>query len=610
MAYLFDTGIFAANDSSGASLSGAKLTFYDNGTTTLKNTYPTKADAEAGTNANANPVVADANGRWGAIWLDDTFYTVKFQPSDGSFTRTRDDIGGTLADLVSTASGKGAWLVKWIQTGASAVARWVGDKLRENISPEDFGAVGDGVTDDAAAFTACITSGLTRKKKIRLTSATYLIGSRITVTMPNAAVGVQANNYFAQLCIRGEGHANSIINCPSSGFLKIVGSSIQHSVDLRDFAVTTGANGTYTAIEMDNSAYPFWGEWTTKSRIELQFRGNDGVNNVHHWQWCVDAIDWSNIDFSHSTFYGASTPAGGGVKTRASAGTYVCVFDFVGCHFRYLATGYEYGTGSQTANLDSCFFAMCTKSVYATVGGTNHQGLSITNCENYELGTGDGVHIACDVPNFVFSGNRLAVSASSVGVLMDITNQTNITNNQFFPDVTANTATAAISIDGTISGSHCIIANNNFASVTLGARLKSGSANVRFDTSNKWTTNMTGITDAGTNNVYGLGYAPGWGGSGTQLTSKSTAVTLNTVCGQITTHNASLAANTEVAFTVTNNSVIASDMIHVVVNDGNYQVRATDYAAGSFIIRLKNLSGGPLTDAVVIKYAIIRAASS
>ena len=111
MAYLFDTGIFAANDSSGASLSGAKLTFYDNGTTTLKNTYPTKADAEAGTNANANPVVADANGRWGAIWLDDTFYTVKFQPADGSFTRTRDDIGGALADLASTASGKGVDLV-------------------------------------------------------------------------------------------------------------------------------------------------------------------------------------------------------------------------------------------------------------------------------------------------------------------------------------------------------------------------------------------------------------------------------------------------------------------------------------------------------------------
>lgn len=110
MAYLFDTGIFAANDSSGASLSGAKLTFYDNGTTTLKNTYPTKADAEAGTNANANPVVADANGRWGAIWLDDTFYTVKFQPADGSFTRTRDDIGGALADLASTASGKGLGL--------------------------------------------------------------------------------------------------------------------------------------------------------------------------------------------------------------------------------------------------------------------------------------------------------------------------------------------------------------------------------------------------------------------------------------------------------------------------------------------------------------------
>lgn len=137
MAYLFDTGIFAANDSSGASLSGAKLTFYDNGTTTLKNTYPTKADAEAGTNANANPVVADANGRWGAIWLDDTFYTVKFQPADGSFTRTRDDIGGALADLPSTASGKGAAIVG--TEGGGTVQDSV-DLLNNTVSPQSSAA--------------------------------------------------------------------------------------------------------------------------------------------------------------------------------------------------------------------------------------------------------------------------------------------------------------------------------------------------------------------------------------------------------------------------------------------------------------------------------------
>jgi len=163
MAYLFDTGILAANDSSGASLSGAKLTFYDNGTTTLKNTYPTKADAEAGTNANANPVVADANGRWGAIWLDDTFYTVKFQPADGSFTRTRDDIGGALADLASTASGIGAGLVGFSHAAAYA-AGTVGKRLQKTVYASDYGAVGDydtgaGTgTNDASAIAFAITS--------------------------------------------------------------------------------------------------------------------------------------------------------------------------------------------------------------------------------------------------------------------------------------------------------------------------------------------------------------------------------------------------------------------------------------------------------------------
>ncbi len=166
MAYLFDTGIFAANDSSGASLSGAKLTFYDNGTTTLKNTYPTKADAEAGTNANANPVVADANGRWGAIWLDDTFYTVKFQPADGSFTRTRDDIGGALAGLASTASGNGAELV----AGALRVVR-----------PEDYGAVGDGTTNDYAALVAANTAAVAAGLSLAITK-TYRLNTSFTAT--------------------------------------------------------------------------------------------------------------------------------------------------------------------------------------------------------------------------------------------------------------------------------------------------------------------------------------------------------------------------------------------------------------------------------------------
>ena len=50
----------------GAVISGAKVFFYQNGTTTKQNTYTTAAL----TTPHANPVVADANGKLPAIFLD------------------------------------------------------------------------------------------------------------------------------------------------------------------------------------------------------------------------------------------------------------------------------------------------------------------------------------------------------------------------------------------------------------------------------------------------------------------------------------------------------------------------------------------------------------
>lgn len=111
-----------------------------------------------------------------------------------------------------------------------------------------------------------------------------------------------------------------------------------------------------------------------------------------------------------------------------------------------------------------------------------------------------------------------------------------------------------------------------------------------------------------------IGYVSGTGGAVTQATSKSTGVTLNKPCGAITTHNAALADGAEVTFTVTNSEVAATDVVVACIKSGGtsgaYVLGVTAMAAGSFDLTLGNVSGGSLSQAVVINFVVIKAAAA
>jgi hypothetical protein len=109
-----------------------------------------------------------------------------------------------------------------------------------------------------------------------------------------------------------------------------------------------------------------------------------------------------------------------------------------------------------------------------------------------------------------------------------------------------------------------------------------------------------------------IGYSADAQGSVTQATDKSTGVTLNKSAGRITMNNAALAANTAVSFTLTNSLISANDAIIVNVSGGGTAAAYTTYissmTAGSAVITLRNLTGGSLSEAVIINYAIIHGA--
>ena len=110
-----------------------------------------------------------------------------------------------------------------------------------------------------------------------------------------------------------------------------------------------------------------------------------------------------------------------------------------------------------------------------------------------------------------------------------------------------------------------------------------------------------------------LGYCSCAYSTVTQLTSKSTAVTINTPTGRITMNNASLNNNSTVIFRMNNSSISTNDVLILnisggVAGAGDYLAYVGDIGSGYADIALANRKGGggSLSEAVQITYSLIR----
>lgn len=114
----------------------------------------------------------------------------------------------------------------------------------------------------------------------------------------------------------------------------------------------------------------------------------------------------------------------------------------------------------------------------------------------------------------------------------------------------------------------------------------------------------------------GIGYSQGAGSQVTQITSRATGVTINSLSGQITTDNTSLAAEASASFVVTNSKVKINDVPVVAIQSGAVGVgtmaTVSTVTDGSFTIRVHNgnvAAGTAETGAIILNFAVIKGAS-
>ena len=127
---------------------------------------------------------------------------------------------------------------------------------------------------------------------------------------------------------------------------------------------------------------------------------------------------------------------------------------------------------------------------------------------------------------------------------------------------------------------------------------------------------LTALTATGNIRITGagsLGYSTGSGGAVTQLTSKTTGVTLDKSNGQITME-ATTAIGASVVFTLTNSFIAVTDAVIANIATGGtanaYTIDVLTVAAGSVGLRVTNITAGSLSEAVVVTFALINAVAA
>ena len=289
-------------------------------------------------------------------------------------------------------------------------------------------------------------------------------------------------------------------------------------------------------------------------------------------------------------------------------------------------TGYVSGAGTVAAT-DTILQAIQKLNANdATNANLTGPITSVGNATSVASQTGTGTKFVMDTSPVLVtptigvatatSINKMAITAPATGSTLAVADGKTFTvSNTITLAGTDGTTITLPSTTGTVAlnnqtffiGTTSVAINRASASLTL--------AGITLTTPNIGAATGTSLAATGaiTSSGGGIGYATGAGGTVSQATSKSTAFTLSKLTGTITTPADALAANTNATATWTNTQIAATDIVIVQHQSGGtlgaYNITVTP-AAGSATLVIRNITGGSLSEALVIRFAVIKAVAA
>jgi hypothetical protein len=142
-----------------------------------------------------------------------------------------DTLNGTTADLITYNQGS-----------TNAQDRTLTNRLQESVSVKDFGAVGDGSTDDTTAIQAALDAAVASGKTLFVPSGSYKCSARIEVTSTSGQTCqiTGENQYEAELFWTD--------TATDGGGISITYQDLQRPPLVSDLSLYTQALGTGTAL--------------------------------------------------------------------------------------------------------------------------------------------------------------------------------------------------------------------------------------------------------------------------------------------------------------------------------------------------------------------------